>query len=119
MRASNREICTPTRAELSAYMRSLAVKRWQYYRDRVARGEITAGNYVYRPRGPMSQHSKAKHDLTRWENQFANVRLVRLALEGENLSKRQLERMAGTTRKRRRLHLRFGGKPPRQRHSVQ
>jgi hypothetical protein len=34
-------------------MRSLVERRWQYYRERIARGEINAENYVYRPRGPM------------------------------------------------------------------
>jgi hypothetical protein len=102
-------------------MRSLAIKRWQKYRLRVASGEITADNYVYRPRGPMSEQSKAKHDLTRWENQLANGRLVRLALDREKLSKRRLAQITEKARssKRQRLHLRFDGKPSRQRHSVQ
>jgi hypothetical protein len=116
MRDPRREIRTTTRAELSAYMRSLAIKRWKKYRLRVARGEITAANYVYRPRGPMAPQSKAKQDLTRWEDQLASARLLRAALNGEKLSKRQLTRMTEETlsRKKRRLHLRFGGKPPKQ-----
>ena len=59
-------------------MRSLAKARWKLYAERVARGEITADNYVYRPRGPMSPHSKAQQDLTRWEGQIANARLSAL-----------------------------------------
>jgi hypothetical protein len=110
----------PTAAEVSAYMGSLVEKRWKYYRERVVRGEITAENYVYRPRGPMPPHSKAKQDLTRWENKIANARLVRFALEGRKLSRQHVERMAETTlsRKRQRPHLRFGGQPPKQWHSV-
>ena len=101
-------------------MGSLVEKRWTRYAERVARGEITADNYVYRPRGPMPPHSKAKQDLTRWERQIANARLVRLALEGRKLSANKIERVAQTTlsRKRPRLHLRFGGQPPKQWHSV-
>jgi hypothetical protein len=102
-------------------MSSLAKARWKRYAERVARGEITAENYIYRPRGPMPPHSKAKQDLTRWENQIASARLVRLALDGTKLSTRQIERTVQQTtlgRKGPRLHLRFGGKPPRQWHSV-
>lgn len=120
VRKTKRQFPEPAAAEVSAYMRSLAKARWKRYSERVARGEITTENYVYRPRGPMPPHSKAKQNLTRWECQIANARLVRLALEGRKLSARQIERIAGTTlcRKRQRLHLRFGGKPPRQWHSV-
>lgn len=100
-------------------MRSLAKARWKSYADRVACGEITAENYVYRPRGPMPPQSKAKQDLTRWERQIANARLVRLALDGRKLSARQIERMAETSRKRRRPHLRFGGRPPKHWNSLQ
>jgi hypothetical protein len=101
-------------------MGSLSKARWKRYADRVARGEITAANYVYRPRGPMPPQSKAKQDLTRWENQIANARLVRLALERQKLSARQIEKMAETTlsRKKQRLYLRFGGRPPKQWHAV-
>jgi hypothetical protein len=101
-------------------MRSLVEKRWKRYAERVASGEITADNYVYRPRGPMPPHSKAKQNLTRLERQIANARLVRLALEGRKLSAGQIERIAGTTlnRNKPRLHLRFGGQPPKQGHSV-
>src|SRR6266404_7707346 len=114
-----RKLRKPTTDEISAYMSSLAKARWKYYRERVARGEITAANYVYRPRGPMPPQSKAKQDLTRWEHQVANARLVRLALGEIKLSARQVERMAETmARKRRRPHLRFGGQPPKQWHSV-
>jgi hypothetical protein len=74
-------------------MRSLVEKRWKRYAERVACGEINAGNYVYRPRGPMPPHSKAKQDFSRWERQIANARLVRLALEGRKLSRQQLEQM--------------------------
>ena len=93
-------------------MSSLVEARWKRYADRVARGEITADNYVYQPRGPMPPHSKAKQDLTRWENQIANAQLVRFALEGRKLSARQVEQMAkgNLSRKRRRLHLRFDGR---------
>ena len=120
MRKARRQFPEPTAAEVSAYMGSLAEKRWKRHADRVARGEITADNYVYRPRGPMPPHSKAKQDLTRWERQIANARLVRLALEGRKLSANKIERVAQTTlsRKRPRLHLRFGGQPPKQWHSV-
>ena len=120
MKEARRKLRTPIADEISAYMGSLAKARWARYADSVARGEISAENYVYRPRGPMPPHSKAKQDLTRWERQIANARLVRLALEGRKMSERQVERMAQATlsRKRRRLHLRFGGKPPRQWHSV-
>jgi hypothetical protein len=45
------------------------------------RGEITAENYVYAPRGPMPPHSKAKQDFSRWERQIVNARFARLALE--------------------------------------
>ena len=120
MKEARRRLRTPTDAELSAHMRSLVQKRWKLYADRVARGEISADNYVYRPRGPMPPHSKAKQDLTRLENQIENAQLVRLALEGRKLSQRQIERIAETTlgRKRPRLHLRFGGQPPKQWHSM-
>jgi hypothetical protein len=115
-----RKLCTPTAAEISAYMRSLVERRWKRYADRVARGEVSGDNYVYRPRGPMPPRSKAKQNLTRWENQIANARLVRLALEGRKLSARKIQRMAETTLsgKRPRLHLRFGGQPPKQWHSM-
>jgi hypothetical protein len=76
VKASRRKLRTPTAAEISAYMRSLVERRWKRYVERVASGEITAENYVYRPRGPMRSHSKARQDLTRWENQIANARLV-------------------------------------------
>jgi hypothetical protein len=33
---------------VGVYARSLAAKRWQKYRLRVASGELTAENYVYR-----------------------------------------------------------------------
>jgi hypothetical protein len=99
-------------------MRALAERRWHKYRLQVARGEITAENYVYRPRGPMPPQSKAKQDLTRWENQIANARAVRLALEGRKVSPRQIERMAETIRRRKRPHLRFGGQPPKHWHSA-
>jgi hypothetical protein len=120
VRKPRRKLRTPSPAEVSAYMGSLAEKRWKCHADRVARGEITAENYVYRPRGPMPPHSKAKQDLTRWENKIANARLVRFALEGRKLSRQHVERMAETTlsRKRPRPHLRFGGQPPKQWHSV-
>ena len=74
----------------------------------------------YRPRGPMSPHSKARQNLTRWENQIVNARLVRLALDGTKLSRRQIERVPETTlnQNRPRLHLRFGGQPPKHWHSV-
>jgi len=85
----------PPQSEISAYMRLLVEKRWQKYRLRVARGEITAENYVYRPRGPMPAHSKARQALTRLENQIAKARLVRLALEGTKLSARQIEADGG------------------------
>jgi hypothetical protein len=62
---TRRNFHSPTTEEVSAYMRSLAARRWQKYRSRVARGEITAENHVYRPRGPMPPESKAKQDLTR------------------------------------------------------
>jgi hypothetical protein len=50
----------------------------------------------------------------------SSPKLVRLSLEGRKLSPRQIERMAETTliRKRRGLHLRFGGQPPKHWHSV-
>jgi len=113
-----RKFRTPTAAEISAYMGSLSKARWGYYRERVARGEITANNYVYRPRGPMPPHSKAQQDLTRLERQIANARLVRFALEGRKLSEREIERSVAKTRSRKRPHLRFGGQPPKQWHSV-
>ena len=120
MKESRRKLRTPTTAEISAYMRSLAKARWKRYSDRVARGEITAENYVYRPRGPMPPHSKAKQDLTRLERQIAKARLVRFALEGRKLSARQIERITETplSRNRPRPHLRFGGKVPKQWHSA-
>jgi hypothetical protein len=101
-------------------MGSLAKSRWKLHVERVARGDITAENYLYRPRGPMPPHSKAQQNLTRWERQIANARLVRLALEGRKLSTRKIERVAQTTlsRKRRRPHLRFGGQTPKLWHSV-
>jgi hypothetical protein len=107
---------TPSSAEISAYMRSLTVKRWKRYAERVARGEITADNYAYRPRGPMPPHSKTQQDFTRFEHQIAKARLVRIALEGGKLSPRMVE--ATLSRNRARLHLRFGGQPPKQWHSV-
>jgi hypothetical protein len=115
-----RKLRTPTAAEISAYMRSLSKARWKHYAERVARGEIRPENYVYRPRGPMAPHSKAKQDLTRWENQIANARLVRLALDGTKLSARHIERTVETmlSRKRPRPHLRFGGQPPKEWNSV-
>lgn len=120
MRNPRSNFRTPTAAEVSAYMRSLAIKRWRRYAERAARGEISVDNYVYQPRGPMPPQSKAKQNLTRWENQIAKAQLVRLALEGRKLSPRQIERMAETTlgRKRPRLHLRFGGQPPKHWHCV-
>jgi hypothetical protein len=120
VRKAVRKFPTPTTDELSAYMRSLVALRWKRHAARVACGEITAENYVYRPRGPMPPHSKAKQDLTHWENQIANARLTRLALEGRKLSSRKIELMAEMTlgRKKRRLHLRFGGQPPKEWHSV-
>lgn len=54
---------TPTAAEISAHMRSLAKARWKHYAARVAWGEITAENYVYKPRGPMPHDSKAEQDF--------------------------------------------------------
>jgi hypothetical protein len=120
VRNPRRKLPTPNADEISAYMRSLVEKRWKRHADRVARGEINEENYVYRPRGPMPPHSKAKQDLTRWERRIANARLVRFALEGNKLSRQQLERMAETTlnRRKQRLDLRFGGQPPKQWHSV-
>jgi len=120
VKENRRNLRTPTADEVSAYMRSLSKARWKRYAERVARGEITAANYVYRPRGPMPPYSKAKQDLTRWENQIAKAQLVGLALEGQKLSPRQIERMAETTlrRRKRRPHLRFGGQPPKHWHSV-
>ena len=120
MKEPRRKLRTPTAAEVSAYMSSLSKARWKLYAERVARGQITAENYVYRPRGPMPPHSKAKQDLTRWENQIANARLARLALEGQKLSPRQIEGTVEATLKRNRprLHLRFGGRPPKHWHSV-
>ena len=107
MRKQREKLATPTAADIPAHMRSLSNERWKRYAERVARGEITAENYVYRPRGPMSPHSKAKQDLTRLEPQIATARLVRLAFEGRKLSPRQIERMVETTTgcKRRRPHL--------------
>jgi hypothetical protein len=101
-------------------MRSLAQARWKRYAERVASGEITADKYVYRPRGPMPPQSKAKQDFTRWERQITNAQLVRFALEGRKLSRRQLERIGRTAlnRKSRRPHLRFGGQQPKQWHSI-
>ena len=98
MRIRKRETFgAPTAAEMSGYTSSLSKARWEYYRERVASSEISADNYVYRPRGPMPPHSKAQQNLTRWENQIAHARLVRVALEGRKLSARQIERMAETT----------------------
>jgi hypothetical protein len=91
VRKQREKLRTPIAAELSACMRSLVEKRWKNYPDRLARGEITAANYVYRPRGPMPSQSKAKQDFTRWENQIAKARLVRLALEERKLSARQMD----------------------------
>ena len=83
MRANGaRKLHTPTAAEISAHMRSPAERRWKRHAERVARGEISADNYVYRPRGPMPPHSKAKQDLTRWERQIGNAQFVRFALDG-------------------------------------
>jgi hypothetical protein len=120
VRKARRKLRTPTADEVSAHMRSLAKARWKGYADRVARGEINKENYVYRPRGPMPSHSKAQQNLTRWERQIANARLLRFALEGRKLSVRQIERMTETTlsRKSSKPHLRFGGQPPKQWHSV-
>jgi hypothetical protein len=114
------DLVTPTAAKISAYMRSLSKARWEYYRERVARGEITAENYVYRPRGPMPPRSKAKQDLTRWENQIASARLVRFALERRKVPARQIERtmQATLSQKKQRLYLRFGGRTPKQWHAV-
>jgi len=64
----------------------------------------------------MPPHSKAKQSLTRWEREIANARLVRLALDGRKLSPRMVE--ATLSRKKPRLHMRFGGQPPKQWHSV-
>jgi hypothetical protein len=101
-------------------MRSLAEKRWKLYTDRVERGEITEDNYVYRPRGPMPWNLKTEIDLKRLNRQIVNAQLVRFALEGRKLSRRQIERMVQATLspKRRRLHLRFGGQQPKQWHSL-
>jgi hypothetical protein len=120
VRKPKRKIPTPTPAEVSSYMGSLAKARWKPYRESIVRGEITAESYVYRPRGPMPPHSKAKQDLTRWENKIANARLIRLALEGRKLSAHKIELMAQTrlSRKRPRPHLRFGGQQPKQWHSM-
>jgi hypothetical protein len=110
-----------TAGELSAHMRSLVEIRWKRYAERVARGEITAENYVYRPRGPMPPEVKAKQDMTRWEHQIANAQLVRFALQGRKLTPREVEQLAAKTtgvKRRRRPHLRFGGEPPKQWHSV-
>ena len=54
------------------------------------------------------------------ERQIVNARLVRFALEGHRLSRRQLERIAETTlnRRKQRLYLRFGGQPPKHWHSL-
>jgi hypothetical protein len=41
-------------------MRSLVERRWKRYVERVASGEITAENYVYRPRGPMRVNTRSK-----------------------------------------------------------
>jgi hypothetical protein len=112
---------TPTVTELSDYMRTLAQIRWAKYRDRVECGEITAENYVYRPRGPMPPEVKAKQEMTRWQHQIASVRLIRLALDGRKLSPRRVERIVAETttgRKKQRPHMRFGGKPPKHWHSV-
>jgi hypothetical protein len=76
-----RTLHTVTSVEVSAHMRSLAERRWKRYAERIARGEITAENYVYTPRGPMPPHSKAKQDFSRWERQIVNARFARLALE--------------------------------------
>lgn len=120
MKENRRNLRTPTADEVSAYMGALSKARWKRYAERVARGEISAENYACRPRGPMPPRSKAQQHLTRWENQIANARLVRLALEGRKLSSRQIERMAETALSltRPRPHLRFGGRPPKQWHSV-
>ena len=115
-----RKFRAPRAAEISAYMGSLAKERWKRYAERIVRGDVTAKNYVYRPRGPMPPQSKARQDLTRWERQIAKARLVCLALEGQKLSARQIEQIAQATasRKKQRPHLRFGGQPPKHWHSV-
>jgi hypothetical protein len=115
MRQKTGTIPTPAAAEVSSYMRSLAEKRWKLYAERVACGEISAENYVYKPRGPLPWNLKTERDLKRWERQIANAQLVRFALEGRKLSRREIERMVQATRspRRSRLHLRFGGQPPR------
>lgn len=120
MRQRRAELSTPTADEVSAYMASLAEARWKRYAERVARGEITADNYLYRPRGPMSPEMKAERDLTRWERQIANAQLVRFALEGRKLSGRKIQALAGRSEAARktRPHLRFNGKRPRQWHSA-
>ena len=56
MRGSNREIRTPTRAELSACMRSPAIKHWQYYRERVARSPARTGPKTRVSRGASGHH---------------------------------------------------------------
>ena len=120
MRQKAGKFPAPAAAEVLAYMRSLAQRRWKLYAERVARGEITADNYVYRPRGPMPWNLKTEIDLKRLERQITNAQLVRFALEGRRLSRRQIERMvqAAPSPKRRRRHLRFGGQPPRYWHSL-
>jgi hypothetical protein len=120
MRQKTGKIPTPTAAELSAYMRSLAQRRWKLDGERVACGEITAENYVYRPLGPMPWNLKSERDLKRWDRQITNAQLVRFALEGRKLSARQIDRMVKATLspKRPRLHLRFGGQQPKQWHSL-
>jgi hypothetical protein len=94
--------------------------RWSRYAKRVESGEITAENFAYRPRGPMPSRSKAVRDLARWERQLANAQLVRFALEGKKLPGREIRKLSEKVivTKKKRPHLRFGGKPPKEWHSV-
>jgi hypothetical protein len=120
MRQKTGKFPTPAVVEVSSYMRSLVEKRWKLYTERVARGEITADNYAYRPLGPLPWNLKSERDLKRLNRQITNALLVRFALEGRKLSRRQIEQMVQATLspKRRRLHLRFGGQQPKQWHSL-
>jgi hypothetical protein len=94
------KVQTPNADEISAHMRALAEKRWKRSAERVASGEITADNYVYRPRGPMSPHSKDKQDLTRWERQIANAQFVRFALDGRKAEGGQRRKYVHLLRRR-------------------
>jgi hypothetical protein len=71
-------------SELSARMRSLIEKCWAKYRARIERGDITAEDFVYRPRGPMRPKIEAKQDQTHSKNQIATAHLVHLAFEGRS-----------------------------------